>query len=533
MTEVPASGVVERQVGVRLLSAGFDRWASQAASTGHCARPVRLRGSALTLDRATGEVLSRYDSRVEPDGVLYKRCGNRRASVCPSCSHEYQGDMWHLLAAGAAGGMKGVPASITGRPLVFATLTAPSFGPVHTSRTARDGRPGRCSPRGAASRARCPHGRLVGCVAAHGEGDRRLGQPLCPDCYDYRGHVVWQWSAPELWRRFTIALTRALAARLGLTVADLGRRCRVSFAKVAEFQRRAVVHFHALIRLDGPAGAVTDDDPYPAPTVDITAGDLVELVCATAARVSYDAPATEPGDVVRRLGFGVQVDARPVDLGVDRETGRGDTDGGLHPQTVAAYIAKYATKACDDFGLPPRVRDPGAARRAGVSKHVCRVLAEVHALAAAGVAQYAMATRWVCMLGFRGHFATKSRRYSTTLGRLRTARRRWQLRRLRAEQNTALRRTAPDTGDGWDLNDDGGDDSTLVVGAWEWAGIGWLTVGDAALVAHAAEQVRAHRDDQRQRRPHPVPTRDGVLPSNRRLPDRAGAVNGRACSVTQ
>jgi hypothetical protein len=31
--------------------------------------------------------------------------------------------------------------------------------------------------------------------------------------------------------------------------------------------------------------------------------------------------------------------------------------------------------------------------------------------------------RWVEMLGFRGHFASKSRRYSTTLGRLRHARR--------------------------------------------------------------------------------------------------------------
>ena len=32
-----------------------------------------------------------------------------------------------------------------------------------------------------------------------------LGQPLCRDCYDYASHVVWQWWAPELWRRFTIA----------------------------------------------------------------------------------------------------------------------------------------------------------------------------------------------------------------------------------------------------------------------------------------------------------------------------------------
>ncbi len=46
----------------------------------------------------------------------------------------------------------------------------------------------------------------------------------------------------------------------GLRPAEFGRRCRLSFVKVAEFQRRAVVHFHALIRLDGP-------DDYVPPAV--------------------------------------------------------------------------------------------------------------------------------------------------------------------------------------------------------------------------------------------------------------------------
>lgn len=38
------------------------------------------------------------------------------------------------------------------------------------------------------------------------------------------------------------------------------------------------------------------------------------------------------------------------------------------------------------------------------------------------------------MLGFRGHFSTKSRRYSTTLGALRTARAEW--RRAQAAATT-------------------------------------------------------------------------------------------------
>lgn len=28
----------------------------------------------------------------------------------------------------------------------------------------------------------------------------------------------------------------------------------VSFAKVAEYQQRAAIHFHAVVRLDGPSG---------------------------------------------------------------------------------------------------------------------------------------------------------------------------------------------------------------------------------------------------------------------------------------
>ena len=38
-----------------------------------------------------------------------------------------------------------------------------------------------------------------------------LGEPLCELCYDYRGAVAFNWFAPELWRRFTIDVRRALA----------------------------------------------------------------------------------------------------------------------------------------------------------------------------------------------------------------------------------------------------------------------------------------------------------------------------------
>lgn len=489
------TGPTAEQATARLLSPDFEAWAGQVAACGSCARPVRLVGQAATVDARTGEVLSTYDTRQTPDGVLYVRCGNRRAAVCPSCSYEYKGDMWHLLAAGSGGGMKGVPVSVGFHPQVFATLTAPSFGPVHTQRgTSSKGRPLPCrTPRRDHPRL-CAHGRSTSCPVRHGDGDQALGTPLCADCYDYTGHVVWQWHAPELWRRFTIQLGRELAASLGIPQRALRERARLSFAKVAEFQRRGLVHFHAIIRLDG---APTDDDPFPSPRVPTTAQQLAELIRTAAARVRHDAALT-PDLVVRRLRFGVQVDARPVHPLAERDTpdhdNRQDGTGGpgvLHPQRVAAYIAKYATKACEDFGIPSGITGPAMAETFGLSAHPTRIIATAAQLAEHGGEPYEPLRKWLHMLGFRGHFATKSRRYSTTLARLRGARRRHALHRLRQQRadRDGVRLVEHERDD-----DPDGDDSTLVIGNWTFNGMGWLNQGDAALAAESAALAREHHD---------------------------------------
>ena len=95
----------------------------------------------------------------ELDGYTYARCGNRRASVCPSCSHEYKGDAWHLLVCGLAGG-RGIPDAVADRPCTFVTLTAPSFGPVHGVRDKGPCRARRDKPV-------CPHGRPLWCNNRH------------------------------------------------------------------------------------------------------------------------------------------------------------------------------------------------------------------------------------------------------------------------------------------------------------------------------------------------------------------------------
>jgi hypothetical protein len=231
-------------------------------------------------------------------------------------------------------------------------------------------------------------------------------------------------------------------------------------------------------------------------------GDAIQSA-ATATSLVTD-PYRHDGPVWR-LRFGDQIDIRPVHGTANREASAGP----MHPQMVAAYIAKYATKAADDFGLTPHRIDPGTDLAAlPVSDHVRRLLATAVKIGSAAACKvqllgsdadalgdddtnnaaviHAAQTwlpiiRWLHMLGFRGHFNTKSRRYSTTLGRLRAERRTW---RRRQEPNRWL-----------DETDDDQDETTLViVRNWAFHGIGWLTAGDAALAASAAARAREHRD---------------------------------------
>lgn len=196
---------------------GFDRLHEQIRRTGGCAAPIRLSGGTKLLDPATRTVLHSYNTDTEPGGVLRVACGNRRASRCPACAWTYAGDTYHLIRAGLVGDpAKGTPETIRDHPRVFATLTAPSFGPVHN-------RPGTRSCR---------------CGLRHPEGAEELGTPLDPDTYDYAGAVLWNNHASELWRYFTIYLRREIAARAGLTQKAAREQSRVSFGKVAEYQKR-------------------------------------------------------------------------------------------------------------------------------------------------------------------------------------------------------------------------------------------------------------------------------------------------------
>ncbi len=115
----------------------------------------RLRGTVTDVDASTGEILHDLDTEDLPDKAIYVPCGDRRASVCPPCAETYRADAYQLIRAGLAGG-KGIPESVATRPCVFATFTAPSFGPVlqwpvcsRPTRWANNhGRPARCDALG-------------------------------------------------------------------------------------------------------------------------------------------------------------------------------------------------------------------------------------------------------------------------------------------------------------------------------------------------------------------------------------------------
>lgn len=85
------------------------------------------------------------------------------------------------------------------------------------------------------------------------------------------------------------------------------------------------------------------------------------------------------------------------------------------------------------------------------------------------------------MLGFRGHFASKSRRYSTTLGAIRGERRAYRQRQAAEHVRELL-----------DF------DTTLVVSHWEFVGVGYLTGGDAALALSASVRARERRQAARE-----------------------------------
>ncbi len=447
----------------------FLTWERQLTTAGNCTHPIRLRGRIDAIDLTTGELAPVYDTSGEDGGVLHVACGNRREAVCPACSQVYKRDARQLVRAGLMGG-KGVPESVSAHPCVFATFTAPSFGPVH-SRRMRGKTVLPCRPRRDASKRACPHGRDISCPTRHAEDDPRLGRPMCPDCYDYEAAVLFNLHAADLWRRFTTYLPRHLARLAGVTGKQLRNELRIPYVKVAEDQARGVVHFHAVFRLDANV-----NDAYSPPPVRYTTALLCDAIALAAAAVRVDAP-TGRGPRIK-LGFGRQIDARPVWRVPGTASGRP-----LDANAVANYIAKYATKDAKLPGLSDtRIRHPSEIAALRCSAHYKRMMTTAWDLGSRDATGDPRLRYWAHTLGFGGHFLTKSRRYSVTFGQLRAART-----EHRRQQNH------PDgERDPWGRPVD--ETTVLILKTWTYAGTGYSSASPGAeLAIESAVRARGHQ----------------------------------------
>jgi hypothetical protein len=313
------------QIAEKATQPGFERWRQMVEGAGGCTAPIRLVGSSATIDADTGEVLDTYSTRDEPTEYLLVACGNRRASRCEPCARVYADDTFHLIRSGLTGG-RDIPPSVAAHPIVFATFTAPSFGAVHSRAIHANGAVKPCHPRRDGP----------SCTVRHAEGDSLLGQALDPNCYDYAGAALWNNRAGELWHMFTVYLRRNLAEILGFSRSKLSKVLRVEYAKVAEYQIRGVVHFHAVIRLDGPEG------PSAHPPIGAHTDALCDAITAAARAARIVIPAAH-GEPQRVLRWGTQLDLRPVAM-----------DAEWTDQKVARYIAKYATKGAEAAGTVNR-----------------------------------------------------------------------------------------------------------------------------------------------------------------------------------
>jgi hypothetical protein len=147
-------------------------------------------------------------------------------------------------------------------------------------------------------------------------------------------------------------------------------------------------------------------------------------------------------------------------------------------------VAKYATKAAETTGTVDRRIGELAEldKLTDLPDHTRRLIEACSDLDDAYPDRKLW--RWAHMLGFRGHFSTKSRAYSTTLGALRQVRADYRARQERHECGL------PDP-------DDSPEGSTLVLAHWTYAGQGH-TPGESWLAASIAAEIRTNRETARE-----------------------------------
>jgi hypothetical protein len=451
-------------VYTRTMSEDYHEWLSHVWAAAGCKHPIRLEGF-IHVNNPAGQRIATFSTDDMPDGAIYVPCGNRRAKVCPSCAEVYRRDTYHLIRAGLQGDRWGIP-PLHDHIALFVTATAPSFGRVHhrvvkvhaADCRRKDGctcRPEPCHRFGRP----CPHGHPMACHERHTASDRRLGQPLCLDCYDHHAQVVWHHEAPELWRRTIQEIDREIR-RLGRRN---GVELRRRYVKVYEFQVRGAIHYHALVRLDG----YNPDCPeaiVPPPRC-ISRQAFADAVRAAFLKTSHTSP---PHPLNGDRGW--QITWGDPDNGLDIR--HVNAPGGeVNLAQVTGYIAKYVTKGTEATGLDLRRVDDLILSQLDPDTHTGRLVRACWELGEHP--DWTRLRRYAHQYGYGGHITTKSRRFSVTMGFLRQQRAIWR----RTEGHPEI----------WD-----DEQAQLVIYELGYQATGWITTGDALLANTAAALAREY-----------------------------------------
>lgn len=354
----------------------------EVEQAGNCSHPIRLRGETINI--VTGEV---------GESLLRVACKDRRHVVCPSCSYLYKLDAWILVSSGLIGG-KGIPELVGSHPRLFVTTTAPSFGAVHTVTA-----DGCCVRRRRDKSTWCSHGRLAYCSQYHEAEDPQLGRPLCVDCFDFAGAVLWNAHASRLWNNTVQGIRRSLAKAGGVVQTNLKNVAQMHYLKVAEVQRRGLIHIHSVIRADGPKSIGVEPPEWLTPEL---LSKVVRDSIGRASAVRLD------GKSVR---WGKILDIRDLGLTTD------------DAKKVASYVAKYSTKTTDGTrDLARRFHSRRQIEELVDNPHFRQLALTAWDLAARPVFEPLHFRRHAHTFGYTGQLITKSREYSTTFSALRGAR---------------------------------------------------------------------------------------------------------------
>jgi hypothetical protein len=240
----------------------------------------------------------------------------------------------------------------------------------------------------------------------------------------------------------------------------------LSYVKIVEFQRRGLVHIHAVIRADGVPPEDVEERPGVVlePPAWVTPDLIGEAVRLAAGSVWVRVDGGSAG--AWRLGWGEQVDVRNIT----------HLTGARSPASVAAYIAKYATKSTEVTG-----RDTSGRAGTPQARHTARMAQAALDLSEVSELAGLMLGRWLKELAYRGHVSSKSRRYSTTLTALRQARAEHLAEQHRAGGQSGTVATGQD-----------GDRDLIVESKWELVGFGY-SPGQVLLAADIARDLETNR----------------------------------------